>query len=106
MDAPGLGHEAAGSARVASWAEEAVSNKLACPVCGADTMVAETRVNPAGLRRRRHCTKDECGGRLTTVEIPMGERALRTDEPLVLVPLSVLDGLIDRLDEWRSRSIP
>ncbi len=42
---------------------------IRCPICGADTHVAETRQNRGSLRRRRRCITMGCEGRITTVEI-------------------------------------
>lgn len=42
---------------------------IACPICGSRTAVVETRASGASARRRRHCTKADCAGKVTTVEV-------------------------------------
>ena len=44
---------------------------ILCPICGAKTRVAETRVTQKSARRRRLCSVTNCTGKLTTVEIVM-----------------------------------
>ncbi len=48
-----------------------------CPACGGGTHVIETRLNPAGLRRRRGCLDRACGMKVTTQEMiaPRGASA-------------------------------
>lgn len=75
-----------------------MSEVIACPVCGSDTTVTETRSTKHGLRRRRHCLVEACGGRLTTLESVVDSAQLRAAGRLVLVPLSALDSLIDQID--------
>ena len=39
-----------------------------CPVCGADSTVIDSRIDPQGrIRRRRKC--EDCGFRYTTLEV-------------------------------------
>lgn len=42
---------------------------IACPACGADTGVVETRRNGTFARRRRRCVSTQCGHRITTMEL-------------------------------------
>lgn len=42
---------------------------IACPVCGSETSVLETRASPEYARRRRRCKKVGCGTKVTTVEV-------------------------------------
>jgi transcriptional regulator NrdR family protein len=66
---------------------------IACPLCGSDTTVNETRATPYGARRRRRCRQVSCGGRVTTIEVPHAGRWTRIDQRLVLVPAAELDKL-------------
>jgi transcriptional regulator NrdR family protein len=42
---------------------------IACPLCGLETAVIETRRTGGAARRRRKCTDPSCAGRVTTVEV-------------------------------------
>lgn len=50
-----------------------VPNVIACPICGGETSVSETRATFGAtcLRRRRRCVKLACTGRITTIEVPV-----------------------------------
>lgn len=52
-----------------------------CPRCQAETTVSETRISPAGMRRRRHCA---CGHRFTTIEVIVPVKS-RHAGPMLLV---------------------
>lgn len=50
---------------------------IACPRCGKETAVKETRATRGGAKRRRHCTDRQCSGRCTTLEMVVaGESGL------------------------------
>jgi transcriptional regulator NrdR family protein len=49
-----------------------------CPKCGAKLKTTQTRTatqHPDWVRRRRVCV-DDCGFRITTIELPMSELSL------------------------------
>jgi hypothetical protein len=46
---------------------------ISCPICGAKTRVAETRVSATSARRRRVCTAAACAGKVTTIEVVIPE---------------------------------
>ena len=70
---------------------------IACPKCGGETEVTETRKCDGGLRRNRRCESATCDGRLTTYEVPAPphKAAWRgaTSCPLVLVERDKLEEL-------------
>jgi hypothetical protein len=69
---------------------------IACPLCGAKTATLETRTGRAGVRRRRGCMIDGCAGRVTTVEVVVGDEqdsASLTTGASVLVPVRQLKKL-------------
>lgn len=63
---------------------------IACPLCGADTTVAETRSVSNAARRRRACTDPACPGRVTTIELTVPKKRRRWDRPLSIVATSDL----------------
>lgn len=42
---------------------------IACPSCGSETSVLETRVATSYARRRRICKSIKCGEKITTMEV-------------------------------------
>ncbi len=66
---------------------------IACPVCGGTTRVAETRIVGGHARRRRHCTVKGCGGRVTTMEMPIAA-ASRYSHDSVIVRKHDVDELL------------
>lgn len=42
---------------------------IACPTCGSETTVLETRDTPNYVRRRRICKDPSCGIKVTTAEV-------------------------------------
>lgn len=58
---------------------------LACPACGSPTNVRETRggTDERYLRRRRICSRIECGHRITTFEIIVPDATAVLDPVLV-----------------------
>lgn len=66
---------------------------IRCPVCGANTLVTETRHLRNASRRRRQCSKPECGARITTMEIPVGGQRLPHDGALSVVRTRDLEAL-------------
>lgn len=62
---------------------------IACPTCGADSSVIETRRTPAGARRRRSC--DGCGFKFSTIEtIVVGKERRPFTEPMSIIRTSDL----------------
>lgn len=62
---------------------------IACPLCGGDTKVVETRKTKSGARRRRRCDHVGCPGKVTTLEVVMGASDRRAGA-LILVPRDTL----------------
>lgn len=58
---------------------------IACPKCGSDTQVTETRNVASGTRRRRRCTNANCLFRVTTAELilPVPGRGAPRDPVIV-----------------------
>lgn len=79
--------------RISIGGTEATPTTIACPTCGGDTRVSETRSTNQGVRRRRHCLSRECGGRLTTIEFPSPDLRRWAGKKVVLVPIEELDNL-------------
>lgn len=67
---------------------------IACPVCGLETQVHETRSRPGSVRRRRRCVSVTCKGRLTTVELVVSETRDSTNMAAVPVEFIATLGLI------------
>lgn len=57
---------------------------IACPVCGGTTRVAETRVINNCARRRRHCNVKGCGGRVTTMEMPIAAASRYSHDSVIV----------------------
>lgn len=72
---------------------------ILCPECGGQTEVVETRGARSGLRRRRHCVSG-CGGRLTTIEIPVPSRSCAGSEVCTLIPVRELEAIIRAVQRW------
>lgn len=67
---------------------------IACPVCGSETRVTDTRVvNPTCSRRRRVCTARTCPGKITTYEMPLSAESGRAMKDSVLVPKRDIEAL-------------
>jgi transcriptional regulator NrdR family protein len=66
---------------------------IACPVCGGSTRVTETRVVNDCARRRRHCNTEGCGGRVTTMEMPIAS-ASRYSHDVVIVRKHDVDEIL------------
>lgn len=65
---------------------------IACPLCGGPTDARETRnVGASRVRRRRHCHSVTCPGRVTTMEIPVGDGVKGKRGAMAIVPRSVLE---------------
>jgi len=80
---------------------------IACPACGAETRVMETRATGYGARRRRICTDVACGGRVTTLEVAVqtdDDERRNWDGPLVLVPASDVEELRRVFDDVLARA--
>lgn len=74
---------------------------IACPKCGRETTVAETRTIDHYVRRRRHCPSIACGARVTTAEIVIATDAERS-RPLgdiVLVPKRDLEEMVSYMTQ-------
>jgi transcriptional regulator NrdR family protein len=65
---------------------------IACPTCGRDSTVYETRSVQGGSRRRRICSDVGCGKRFTTIEVAVPGNQ-RWDGPIALVKTTDLDKL-------------
>ncbi len=74
---------------------------IACPVCGGETEVTETRTAGNASRRRRRCVVRACEGRVTTYEIPIADpqsvAAIGIGGGVVIVPRRWLEKLETRL---------
>lgn len=68
---------------------------IACPKCGADTTVLETRVAPEYARRRRLCKVASCGTKVTTLEAVVDNPRYRPGGKVVMVRRSDLDKLLE-----------
>jgi transcriptional regulator NrdR family protein len=66
-----------------------MSKPHACPLCGGETGVLETRNGVNHIRRRRRCLANGCSGRLTTVEIE--HPGVGKSDDLVVVPRDELE---------------
>jgi len=66
---------------------------IACPSCGTQTGVRETRAVDGGIRRRRLCPK--CGHRLTTIEAVVARSGARPGGDVVVVSRKKLRELGD-----------
>lgn len=72
---------------------------IACPLCGDETRVTETRSYDQYTRRRRECTRADCRGRVTTAEIVIALDDGR-HKPLgdvILMPRRDVDELLEKL---------
>lgn len=58
---------------------------IACPTCGGDTGVLETRDATAYVRRRRICKNPACGTKVTTVEVVLQDANRRREGAFVMV---------------------
>ena len=68
---------------------------LACPTCGADSDVIETRnASPQLARRRRMCRSTSCGHKFTTYEIIVSGPANGKLREAVVVSRRTLDQLL------------
>lgn len=58
---------------------------IVCPACGSPTGVRETRDGPDSnyVRRRRICTRVECGHRVTTFEVVVPDPVAVPDPVIV-----------------------
>ena len=67
---------------------------IACPTCGMNTTVIETRESSTYIRRRRRCVGVKCGARVTTAEfvLPFPLKRPIADD-LVIVRRGWLDKL-------------
>lgn len=71
---------------------------IACPSCGADSAVYETRATPGGARRRRVCKDAACGQKFSTIELPLGVPTRdATQDHVVAVPKAYLDKMLELL---------
>lgn len=75
---------------------------IACPICGGDTQVTETRDSPSGARRRRRCRSSVCDGLVTTLEVVM-DVPDRCAGGLALVPRSKLKAIADLIASFMPR---
>ncbi len=65
---------------------------IACPSCGSDTRVTETRVvAPGQARRRRRCMNAECRQMVTSYEFVVATHSKRIGGEMVLISRSVLE---------------
>lgn len=65
---------------------------IACPACGADTQVLDTRPSKTYAKRRRRCVSTQCGQRITTIEMITRENP-RLDGDAVLCRRADLERL-------------
>lgn len=61
---------------------------IACPRCGRDTHVSETRSSSNAVRRRRICVDVSCGTRVTTLELPVAPNRRFLEQDLAIVRVS------------------
>lgn len=68
---------------------------ILCPVCGGETSVSETRASDGQVRRRRKCGVPGCGGRVTTIEMPVyGNRhGIKLTGDVVMIPKGAIEHL-------------
>lgn len=58
---------------------------IACPLCGCPTEVVEARSSgTARVRRRRRCANVACDGKITTIELPLGDHAAKHEQLVVM----------------------
>ena len=71
---------------------------IACPKCGANMSVKETRKASYGTRRRRHCDNLKCDHRETTIEVVVNDERLRSISDPVLISRSELERIREILN--------
>lgn len=74
---------------------------IVCPACGSPTSVRETRSGGNYFRRRRVCDKEDCGQRVSTIEVVVDDMPHGSDVAVIAkrdleAVLAIIDGALGR----------